>query len=285
MKALLTIVISVASLAISARGQIGWTMDQCRDAWGRPLYKHSGYPDGEVIEFRPKQRIYIHFSKNGKVNSVTFWNTADAQNFAKTAPLKDEEIKKILDENQGSYTWDGTQDDNIDQVSHRPAWIARDSDNNVKLVAFLDQEDKSGFVIRTYDQFLVSQQNEKKDAENTKDGGFTVGTFSDYRDEETESAKFHGNYQSAILNLFRSYLPDPDSIVIQEILSPEDRIINNKLYVVTKARLSTKTPLGNRISNVCGAQAGRESEDKNEDAAQRRVNLHTKSEDGMRMHS
>jgi hypothetical protein len=248
----ISIFVVLATLATSAQGQIGWTMDQCREAWGQPLYKHSGYPDGEVIEFRPKQRIYVHFSQDGKVDSVMFWNTVDAQNFAKTSPFLEDEIKKILGENQGSYTWDDTQDDNIDQVGHRPCWIARDSDNGIKLVAFLDQEDKSGLVIRTYDQFLVSQGNEKKEAEDAKDGGVSVGSFRDYRDDETEAAKFQSNYQAAILDLFKSYLPDPDSIVIQEIVPPEDRVINKKLYVVTKARLSTKTPLGNRVSHVWG---------------------------------
>lgn len=250
--ALIGIIFSLVSLAISAQAQIGWTLDQCRDAWGSPLYKHSGYPDGEVVEFRPKQRIYVHFSEDGKVNSVMFWNTAGADNFAKTSPLESDDIQKILDQSKGPYTWDQKQDDKIDQVSKRPAWVARDSENNIKLVAFLDQEDKSGLVIRTYDQFVISQQNEKKEAEDAKDGGVSVGTYSDFKDEESEAARFHSNYRDAILSLFKSYLPDPDSIVIQEIVPPEDRKIKNRLYVVTKARISFKTPQGRRASNVWG---------------------------------
>jgi hypothetical protein len=139
---------SFLALGYPARAQIGWTLDQCREAWGEPWYRHSGYPDGEVVEFRPKQRIYAHFSEDGKVNSVMFWNTANADNFAKTSPLKEDEIKRILDDNKGVYTWDGAQDTNIEQVEHRPAWIARDAESNIKLVAFLESEDKYQLVIR-----------------------------------------------------------------------------------------------------------------------------------------
>lgn len=246
------LVLLFLGLAYPVRAQIGWTLDQCREAWGEPWYRHSGYPDGEVLEFRPKQRIYAHFSEDGKVNSVTFWNTANSDNFANTSPLKEDEIKRILDDNTEGCTWDSDQDNSIDQVEHRPAWISRDAKNNIRLVAFLENDDKSQLVVRTYDQFLVAQKNEKTEADKAKDGTVEATTYSEYRDETTEASKFHDNYQSAILNLFKSYLPDPDSIIMQEILPPEDRMINNKLYVVTKARLSTKTPLGNRISHVWG---------------------------------
>ena len=47
------------------------------------------------------------------------------------------------------------------QPGPRPAWIARDAESNIKLVSFLENEDKSQLVIRTYDQFLVAQKNEK----------------------------------------------------------------------------------------------------------------------------
>ena len=90
------------------------------------------------------------------------------------------------------------------QPGPRPAWIARDAESNIKLVSFLENEDKSQLVIRTYDQFLVAQKNEKNEAQEAKDGEVKVTTYSDYRDEETEAAKFHTNYQSSILNLFRS---------------------------------------------------------------------------------
>jgi hypothetical protein len=65
--------------------------------------------------------------------------------------------------------------------------------------------------------------------------------------KETEAA-FYQNAEKRILDLFRSKLPNPDSVTIDEPLRPTTKTIQGAEYVVTKVQVNAIDPIGGRTS-------------------------------------
>lgn len=144
-KSWLTLVM-LAGLVTQSQAQIGWTLNQCQQHYGKPVSAPAKNIDPDVVQYHfesGKLELYIRISTSTHLVTAMYYSKPDH------GPFSDGDIKRLLQDNGADLNWTEHQEENP-ASSDEKSWIGQRAGKTILSASYRLMEEGEGYVLNIW---------------------------------------------------------------------------------------------------------------------------------------
>lgn len=134
------------ALAVQSDAQIGWSLEQCEQHYGKPVSAPVKNIDPSVTQYHFKSgklELYVRISADTHQAMAVYYSRLDR------GPFSDSEIKQLLQQNGADLNWTTHQEENP-ASSDEKSWIGQRAGKTILSASYRLLEEGEGYVLNIW---------------------------------------------------------------------------------------------------------------------------------------